>query len=94
MIQKDLLWSAWNIWLSYYVPEDQQKEGDYNDTLRKSVHLKSIADLVHVMGESPYQSPANFFVVEDPQGGRNICPRYPCSDLAMKLTAKRGRSTP
>ena len=39
MIQKDLLWSAWNIWLSYYVPEGEQKEGDYNDTLCKSLHL-------------------------------------------------------
>lgn len=76
MIQKDLLWSAWNIWLSYYVPEDQQKEGDYNDTLKNSLHMESIADLIHAMSESPFKSLTNFFVVESPEGGRNICPMY------------------
>ena len=35
MIHKDLLYGRWNIWFSYYVPEDKQKEAEYNDSLKK-----------------------------------------------------------
>ena len=94
MIQKDLLWSAWNIWLSYYVAEGEKKEGDYNDTLRKSLFLKSIADLAHTMSESPYKSLNNFFVVESPEGGCNICPMYFCHNLAIKSMENNAKLMP
>ena len=35
MNQKDLLWGKWNIWFSYYQPEEQQKKDDYTDNLCK-----------------------------------------------------------
>lgn len=33
MIQKDLLYGKWSIFLSFYTSEEQQKEADYNENL-------------------------------------------------------------
>lgn len=49
MIQKDLLWCPWNVWLSYYVPEGEKKEGHFNDALRKYHEIRSLADMVCII---------------------------------------------
>jgi hypothetical protein len=92
MIQKDLLWGRWNIWFSYYLTEEQKKESDYNDTLRKVHSIEKLADIVYLLSNSPLSDLTRFFVTTAPEGSNNICPTYISPHADTKLMASPAKS--